>query len=82
MNFSDEVISNLDDLKNFLLLIETGALGLNGVEGVGMATNNADGRRFIAVFGLQHQLLYGRWVSEDVFQNGQDMVRNGVSNKH
>ncbi len=82
MNFSDEVISDLTELKKFLLLVESGALGLNGVDGVGMATSNADGRHFVAVFGDKQQLLFGRWITEDVFKNGQDMVRNGVKKKH
>ena len=82
MNFSEEIIDNLKALENFLLLVESGALGLDGVEGIGMATSNADGRHFIAVFGRQHQLLYGRWVTDEVFKNGQDMVRNGVEKKH
>lgn len=47
-----------------------------------MATNNQDGRRFVAVLDDKHQLILGRWVTEEVFQTGQDLVRNGPSRKH
>ena len=47
-----------------------------------MATNNSDGSRFVAVFDDQQKLLLARSITEDVFQTGQDMVRNGVGRKH
>ena len=82
MKNEDGVITTLAELKQFLLIIETGGLGLQGVAGVGMATNNADGRHFVAVFDDRQQLLLARWVSKDVFEQGQDMVRDGVKTKH
>ncbi|WP_305401867.1 hypothetical protein [Pseudoalteromonas marina] len=47
-----------------------------------MATKNSDGTRFIAVFDDKQQLLLARGITEDVYNNGQDMVRNGVKPKH
>ncbi len=47
-----------------------------------MATNNADGSRFVAVFDDKQQLLLAREITEEIFQSGQDMVRNGVGRKH
>ncbi|MCL1142814.1 hypothetical protein [Shewanella gaetbuli] len=82
MNFEGDVISSLDELAQFLLLVEKGGLGLEGVAGVGMATSNADGRHFVAVFGEAHKLLLGRWVTDEVFKTGQDMVKNGVKSAH
>ncbi|WP_372761616.1 hypothetical protein [Pseudoalteromonas sp.] len=82
MNNEQNVIDNLAELENFLLKVENGGFGLTGVAGVGMATNNADGSRFVAVFNEQQQLLLARGITEQVFQQGQDMVRNGVSRKH
>ncbi|QIR15913.1 hypothetical protein [Shewanella aestuarii] len=82
MNFEGDVISSLEQLRQFLLLVEKGGLGLQGVVGVGMATSNADGRHFVAVFGEAHKLLLGRWVTDEVFKNGQDMVKHGVKPTH
>jgi len=76
------IISNLDDLKSFLMLIESGASGLTNVAGLAMATSNKDGRRFVAVLDDKHQLILSRYVTEEVFQTGQDMVRNGVNGAH
>ena len=76
------IISNLDDLKSFLMLIENGGSGLTNVAGLAMATNNKDGRRFVAVLDDKHQLILSRYVTEEIFQTGQDMVRNGVSGTH
>ncbi|MFQ3259880.1 MAG: hypothetical protein ACI9X8_002423, partial [Pseudoalteromonas distincta] len=50
MNKENDVISSLAELESFLLNVENGGLGLKGVSGVGMATNNSDGSRFVAVF--------------------------------
>ncbi len=47
-----------------------------------MATNNADGRHFVAVFNNQHQLIYGRWISDDVFENGKELVSKGYRRSH
>jgi len=77
MNNELDVISNLEDLESFLLSVENGGLGLEGVAGVALATSNKDGRRFVAVLDDKHQLLLARWVTEEVFQTGQDLVRNG-----
>ncbi|GGI79362.1 hypothetical protein GCM10007978_16480 [Shewanella hanedai] len=82
MNDELNVIDNLDELGRFLLSVESGGLGLDGVEGVGMATNNADGRHFVAVFDSNHKVLHARWITKDVFETGKDMVRNGVKPKH
>ncbi|KDC54534.1 MULTISPECIES: hypothetical protein [Pseudoalteromonas] len=82
MNKENDVISSLAELESFLLNVENGGLGLKGVSGVGMATNNSDGSRFVAVFDDQQKLLLARGITEDIFQTGQDMVRNGVWRKH
>lgn len=79
MNNNTEIISTLTELENFLKLVENGGLGLTNIEGVALATNNKDGRRFVAVLDDKHQLLLSRWVTEEVFQTGQDLVRNGTS---
>jgi hypothetical protein len=78
----DTIIGNLDELQAFLTAVESGVLGLQNVAGIALATNNKDGRRFVAVLDDNHQLLLGRWVTEEVFINGQDMVRNGSGKKH
>ncbi|MGV2988291.1 hypothetical protein ACE1OE_11630 [Vibrio sp. E150_011] len=77
MNSENEVIENLDDLEAFLLSVENGGLGLEGVAGVGIATNNSDGRHFVAVFNEKQQLLLARWITDNVFETGKDLVRNG-----
>ncbi|MDF2153479.1 hypothetical protein [Vibrio sp. CAU 1672] len=82
MNIENEVIESLEELESFLLMVESGALGLNGVAGVALATTNTDGRPFVAVLGEQHQLLLGRWVSQYVYEHGKEMVRNGPQRKH
>lgn len=81
MNNELDVIDNLEDLEQFLIAVENGGFGLKGVEGIGMATNNADGRHFVAVFDGSNKLLLARWVTEEVFQTGKDLVRNGP-NRH
>ncbi|TMP81570.1 hypothetical protein CWB73_08340 [Pseudoalteromonas phenolica] len=78
----NEVIETLTELEAFLTLVENGGLGLTNVQGVALATNNSDGRPFVAVLDDKHQLLLGRWVSQEVFENGKDMVRYGVNKKH
>ena len=82
MNDEQNIIDNLDELRSFLLSVENGGLGLDGVEGVGMATNNADGRHFVAVFDRSHKVLHARWITDEVFANGKEMVRDGVKAKH
>ena len=79
MNNEADTIINLEELENFLVLVEGGGLGLKNVAGIAMATSNKDGRRFVAVLDDKHQLLLSRWVTEEVFQTGQDLVRNGTS---
>ncbi|MGX9463192.1 hypothetical protein ACWXWU_18430 [Shewanella sp. A14] len=81
MNIESDVIDNLAELEHFLLSVEKGGLGLEGIAGVGMATNNADGRHFVAVFGDDHKLLLARGVTAEVFESGKDMVRDGVKPK-
>lgn len=79
MNNEADIITNLTDLETFLIAVENGGLGLTNVAGVAMATNNKDGRRFVAVLDDKQQLLLSRWITEEVFQTGQDLVRNGTS---
>lgn len=78
----NDIIETLEELEAFLLLVENGGLGLTNVEGVALATNNSNGRPFIAVLDDKHQLLLGRWVSQEVYENGKDMVRYGVKKRH
>ena len=78
----NDIIETLEELEAFLLLVENGGLGLTNVEGVALATNNSNGRPFVAVLDDKHQLLLGRWVSHDVYENGKDMVRYGVKKRH
>lgn len=78
----DNVIETLNELAAFISLVEQGALGLENVAGIALATNNSDGRPFIAVLNDKHQLLLGRWVSQHVFENGKDLVRSGSGNIH
>ncbi|MGR5229178.1 hypothetical protein ACPV30_11705 [Photobacterium damselae] len=75
------IIETLEQLESFLLSIENGGMGLTNVAGVALATNNANGRPFIAVLDDKHQLLLGRWVSQEVYDNGKDMVRYGPKKK-
>ncbi|ALO41173.1 hypothetical protein [Pseudoalteromonas phenolica] len=78
----NDIIETLEELEAFLLLVEKGGLGFTNVEGVALATHNSNGRPFIAVLDDKHQLLLGRWVSQDVYENGKDMVRYGVKKGH
>jgi hypothetical protein len=79
MNNENSIITNLTELEAFIIAVENGGFGLTNVAGLALATSNKDGRRFIAVLDDKHQLLLSRWVTEEVFQTGQDMVRNGPS---
>lgn len=78
----NEVIETLDELEMFLRLVEVGGLGLDNVSGVALATNNTNGRPFVAVLDDNQQLVLGRWVTSDVFENGKDMVRYGTKKPH
>lgn len=78
----NDVIETLDELETFLRAIETGGLGLANAAGVALATNNTNGRPFLAVLDDNQQLLLGRWVSADVYENGKDMVRYGTKKVH
>jgi len=82
MNNEYDVIDSLQELESFLLSVENGGLGLQGVAGVGMATNTKDGRHFVAVFDDNQSLLLARYVTDEVYENGKEMVRNGVQKKH
>ncbi|AEF54571.1 hypothetical protein [Marinomonas posidonica] len=73
----NEVIATLEELEAFVLAVESGGLGLNNVAGLALATNNSNGRPFVAVLDDNQQLLLGRWVSDEVFENGKDIVRYG-----
>jgi hypothetical protein len=77
MNNKTDIISTLQALETFLVSVESGALGLKNIAGVAMATNNKDGRRFVAVLDDKQQLILSRWVTEEIFQTGQDRVRFG-----
>ncbi|MGF1763246.1 hypothetical protein [Aliivibrio kagoshimensis] len=79
MNNDADIIANLKELESFITAVENGVYGLTNVAGLAMATSNKDGRRFVAVLDDKHQLLLSRWVTEEVFQTGQDIVRNGPS---
>lgn len=81
MNNDAGIITTLEELEKFLIAIEDGGLGLKNVTGVAMATSNKDGRRFVAVLDDKHQLLLSRWITEEIFQTGQDLVRNGTNKK-
>ena len=81
MNNDADIITNLQELEAFIIAVESGGLGLSNIAGLAMATSNKDGRRFVAVLDDKHQLLLSRWVTEEVFQTGQDLVRNGPSRK-
>ncbi|WP_440053920.1 hypothetical protein ACSLBF_13725 [Pseudoalteromonas sp. T1lg65] len=74
----NDIIETLEELESFLLLVENGGLGLENVAGLALATNNSDGRPFVAVLDDNHKLLLGRWVTQEVFENGKDMVRHGA----
>ncbi|CUB04218.1 hypothetical protein [Marinomonas fungiae] len=78
----NKVIDTLEELEAFLLAVESGGFGLNNVAGVALATNNSDGRPFVAVLDDNHQLLLGRWVTQDVFDNGKELVRRGPNKIH
>ena len=45
----NEIIETLAELESFLLLIDNGGLGLDNVAGLALATNNSNGRPFVAV---------------------------------
>ncbi|OUS72005.1 hypothetical protein B5G52_09100 [Pseudoalteromonas sp. A601] len=77
----NDVIDTLEELEAFLLLVEGGGLGLKNVGGLALATNNSNGRPFVAVLDDNHKLLLGRWVTQEVFENGKELVRNGIK-KH
>jgi hypothetical protein len=79
MSNETSIITNLTQLESFLISVENGGLGLTNVAGIAMATNNKDGRRFVAVLDDKHQLLLSRDITEEVFQTGQDIVRRGTA---
>ncbi|MEP0072970.1 MAG: hypothetical protein ABJE79_09710 [Marinomonas sp.] len=78
----NDVILTLEELETFLRLVEMGGLGLNNAAGVALARSNSDGRPFVAVLDDKQQLVLGRWVTEEVFENGKDMVRYGAKKTH
>lgn len=78
----NDVIETLAELETFLRAIENGGLGLANAAGVALATNNTDGRPFLALLDDNQKLLLGRWVSADVYENGKDMVRYGTKKLH
>lgn len=82
MNDELGIIDSLGELEAFMLMVENGGFGLQGVEGIGLAKNNSDGRPFIAVFDSEHKLLLGRWVTQEVYDNGKELVRNGPKRPH
>ncbi|CAH9049397.1 hypothetical protein PSECIP111854_00030 [Pseudoalteromonas sp. CIP111854] len=78
----NNVIDTLEELETFLNAVDKGGLGLENAVGVALATNNSNGRPFVAVLDDNHQLLLGRWVTQDVFDNGKELVRNGIPKSH
>ncbi|MEZ8140627.1 hypothetical protein A1OQ_19525 [Enterovibrio norvegicus FF-162] len=82
MNNELDIIDNLQELETFLIAIESGGFGLKGVAGVALATNNSDGRPFVAVLDDNHQLILARSVTQEVFETGKDLVRNGPNKTH
>lgn len=82
MNFDQNIISTMEELETFISAAENGSLGIDQVAGIALATSNADGRRFIALLDDNQQLLLGRWVTEEIFHQGQDLVRYGKTRKH
>lgn len=78
----NDIIDTLEELEAFLRSVESGKLGLDNAAGIALATNNADGRPFIAVLDDNHQLLLGRWVTQEVYDNGKDLVRNAPQQRH
>ncbi|MCQ8878029.1 hypothetical protein NQT69_08480 [Pseudoalteromonas shioyasakiensis] len=79
---NNDVINTLEELEAFLILVEGGGLGLKNVAGLALATSNTDGRPFIAVLDDDHKLLMGRWVTQEVFENGKELVRRGPKKPH
>ena len=78
----NDIIETLEELEAFLLLVDNGGLGLKNVAGVALATNNTNGRPFVAILDDNHKLLLGRWVTQDVFENGKELVRQGPKKLH
>ncbi|MGO2127959.1 MAG: hypothetical protein ACTH4U_04405 [Pseudoalteromonas prydzensis] len=78
----NDIIDTLEELAAFLLLVDKGGLGLKNVAGVALATNNSNGCPFVAVLDDNHKLLLGRWVTQDVFENGKELVRQGPKKLH
>ncbi len=78
----DTIIESLEELEAFLKQVESGGLGLENAAGIALATSNADGRPFVAVLDHNHQLLYGRWVTKEVYENGKEMVQHGPYKRH
>lgn len=78
----DEVISSLEALEAFILEVEAGGFGLQNAAGVALATNNSSGRPFVAVLDDKQQLVLGRWVTQDVFDHGKEIVQYGPRKKH
>ena len=75
-------IETLEELEAFVLLVDKGGLGLKDVAGIALATNNSNGRPFVAVLDNNHQLLLGRWVTQEVFENGKEIVQFGAKKPH
>ncbi|GAB3482149.1 hypothetical protein [Marinomonas epiphytica] len=78
----DEVITSLEELEAFILQVEAGGFGLKNASGVALATNNSNGRPFVAVLDDKQQLVLGRWVTQDVFDNGKEIVQYGPRTHH
>lgn len=78
----NDLIETLEELEAFVLLVDKGGLGLKDVAGIALATNNSNGRPFVAVLDNNHQLLLGRWVTQEVFENGKEIVQFGAKKPH
>ncbi|MBE0362761.1 hypothetical protein PULV_a0320 [Pseudoalteromonas ulvae UL12] len=78
----NDLIETLEELEAFVMLVDKGGLGLKDVAGIALATNNSNGRPFVAVLDDKHQLLLGRWVTQEVFENGKEIVQFGGKKPH
>lgn len=78
----NDLIETLEELEAFVMLVDKGGLGLKDVAGIALATNNSNGRPFVAVLDDKHQLLLGRWVTQEVFENGKEIVQFGAKKPH
>ncbi|NLS14784.1 hypothetical protein HGP28_18155 [Vibrio sp. SM6] len=82
MNIDKERIETLEELQAFITAVENGSFALNHVAGIALATSNSTGEPFIVVLNDKHQPLKARLVSDFVYQNGKEIVRQGSGGFH